>query len=386
MYFCNRLLISVSMRIVVNTRFLLKNKLEGIGVFTAESFKRIVRNHPEHEFIFLFDRAFDEEFIFAGNVKGVVLRPPARHPLLWYLWFEYSVYRYLKHNKADLFVSCDGYLPLKTKVKALAVIHDLAFENYPKDVPWLVRKYYRYFFPRFAWRADRIATVSEFTKQDIARWYSIDTDAIDVVYNGASHHFKPVSEKTKTQIKERFTSGKDFFIYVGALHQRKNIVNLLKAFDQYKSKTNVPEKLLIVGRKAWGNAGMEKTFSKMQFKNDVVFTERLSDEELANTLASALALVYISYFEGFGIPLVEAMNCEAAVITSDQSSLPEVAGEAALIVNPFDLNAISEAFEKISSNAELRRSLIEKGKIQRQKFSWDKTAELMWEAIEKTAL
>ncbi|MBT3301823.1 MAG: glycosyltransferase family 4 protein [Bacteroidetes bacterium] len=372
------------MRIVVNTRFLIKNKLEGIGVFTAETFKRICKNNPDHEFIFLFDRAFDEEYIFAQNIKGIVLRPPARHPFLWFLWFEFSVHRFLKQAKADLFISCDGYVTLRTKTKTLAIIHDLAFEHYPKDVPWIARKYYRYFFPKFAWKADRIASVSEFSKNDICEWYSTDPNLIDVVYNGSSDHFNPISEDHKIEIRNRYTDGKEYFIYIGALHQRKNIVNLLKAFDRFRTKSDQDIKLLIVGTKAWRLAEMDQVFESMKYKSDVIFTGRLSDNDLAQTLASALALVYISYFEGFGIPLLEAMNCDVPIITSDRSSLPEVAGNAALIVDPFDLDDISEAMHKISTNSELRNSLIEKSKIQRQKFSWDKTAELMWESILKT--
>lgn len=372
------------MKIVVNTRFLIKNKMEGIGVFTAESFKRICRNHPEHEFIFLFDRTFDKEFIFSKNVTGLVLSPPARHPVLWFIWFECSVKKFLKKADADLFISCDGFVPLRTKTKTLAVIHDLAFEHYPKDIPFLVRYYYQYFFPKFAWNANRIATVSEYSKQDLLDWYSIDQDKIDVVYNGAAEHFRPVAEERKKEIHQKFSDGKEYFIYVGALHQRKNIVNLLKAYDQFRSESDLGIKLLIVGRKAWGTSEMDKTYETMTYKSDVIFTGRLSDEDLASTLASALALVYISYFEGFGIPLIEAMNCDVPIITSDQSSLPEVAGKAAIIVEPFDVEDISSAMKRIAENENLRNKLIEKSRIQRTKFSWDKTAELMWESIIKT--
>ncbi|MFC2114348.1 glycosyltransferase family 4 protein [Bacteroidota bacterium] len=372
------------MKIVVNTRFLIKNKLEGIGMFTAETFKRICSNHPEHEFIFLFDRHFPPEFIFSGNVKGVVLFPPARHPLLWYLWFQFSVKRFLKKEKPDLFISTDGFLPLRTKTPCLAVIHDLAFENYPKDIPLLVRKYYRFFFPKFAWKADRIATVSEFSKQDIIKWYSVKNDKIDVVFNGASDHFKAVDEKVKTEVKEKYTDGKDFFCYVGALHQRKNISQLLLAFDNFRLENECDIKLLIIGRKAWGTKEIEKIFHNMHFCEDVIFTGRLSDENLAQALASSLALTYISYFEGFGIPALEALHCDVPVIAADNTSLPEVVGDAGILVDPFELDDISIAMKNIFKNAKRRNDLIEKGRIQRMKFSWDKTAQLLWESIIKT--
>ena len=137
------------MEIVVNTRLLINNKLEGIGWFTYETLKRITQKHPEHHFVFIFDRYYDEEFLFADNVTPLVLSPKARHPFLFYWWFEFSVAGFLNRFKPDLFLSPDGYLSLKAKCKQLAVIHDINFEHHPKDVSWIVRKYYKHFFMVF---------------------------------------------------------------------------------------------------------------------------------------------------------------------------------------------------------------------------------------------
>ncbi len=119
------------MQIAVNTRLLLSNRLEGIGWFTFETLKRIVRDHPEHHFFFLFDRKYSPEFIFGPNVTPVVLAPQSRHPLLWYIWFEYAVGKFLRKNNIDLFISPDGYLPLKSSVPSISVIHDINFAHYP---------------------------------------------------------------------------------------------------------------------------------------------------------------------------------------------------------------------------------------------------------------
>ena len=118
------------MRIAVNTRLLLKGKLEGIGWFTYESFKLIVRSHPEHEFFFIFDRKFDKEFIFSDNVTPIVVGPPARHPILHFIWYEISIPRILKKIKPDIFISPDSYLSLSSKYPDLIVIHDLNFEHF----------------------------------------------------------------------------------------------------------------------------------------------------------------------------------------------------------------------------------------------------------------
>ena len=223
------------MKIAINTRLLLKGKLEGIGWFTYESFKRIVASHPEHEFYFIFDRQFDTEFVFADNVTPIVIGPPARHQILHYIWFEISIPRILKKINPDIFISPDSYLSLASKYPDLIVIHDLNFEYFPKNMPWLASKYYRYFTPKFAKKAKRIATVSEFSKNDIVNIYSIDPEKIDVVYNGSGEKFKPVSETVKKETKQQFSNGCDYFVFVGALNPRKNLSNIFRAFDSFKS-------------------------------------------------------------------------------------------------------------------------------------------------------
>ncbi|MCH8319124.1 MAG: glycosyltransferase, partial [Bacteroidetes bacterium] len=192
------------MLIAINTRFLIKDKLEGIGWFTCETLKRITRNHPEHQFVFFFDRHFSDEFIFSDNITPLVLSPAARHPFLWYYWFEFAVSNCLKKLKPDIFLSTDGYLCLSTKVKSVLVIHDLAFEHYPKHIDYLTRKYYKYFVPKYAKKADRIATVSRFSKEDIIDKYQISSDKIDVVYNGANELYQPLNEKEKLKIRSKY--------------------------------------------------------------------------------------------------------------------------------------------------------------------------------------
>jgi glycosyltransferase involved in cell wall biosynthesis len=372
------------MEIVVNTRLLLKNKLEGIGWFSYETLKRITNNHPEHHFIFLFDRDFDEEFLFADNVTPLILSPQARHPILFWLWFEFSVASVLNKLKPDIFISPDGYLSLNSKCKQLAVIHDLNFEHYPNDVSFTVRKYYKYFFPRFARKASRIATVSEFSKKDIVKTYGIDAAKIDVVNNGCNTMYSPVNAEIQAATRLKYSESKEYFLFVGALHPRKNISRLFEAFDEFKSRSQSDVKLVIVGEKYYWTSAIKRTYIGMKYKKDVVFTGRLTSKELKNVLGSALALTYVPYFEGFGIPILEAMNCDTPVITSNVTSMPEVAGDAALLVDPFSVDSISEGMFKIYSQPELRKNLIEKGRLRKLNYSWDKTAEALWESVIKT--
>lgn len=371
------------LNIAVNTRLLLKDKLEGIGWFTYETLKRITRDHPEHNFYFIFDRPYDQEFIFSENVHPIVIGPKARHPFLFYYWFERSIPKVLSKIKADIFISPDGYLSLKSKIKSIPVIHDINFMHYPKDFPFLIRKYYYHFFPRFAKRAKRIVTVSEYSKKDISKQFNIKDELIDVVHNGSNKVYEPISETEIRKTKEKYTQGNDFFIFVGAISPRKNIANLLLAFNQFKIKTKTQTKLVIVGDKMFKTKKIKKAYNNLKFKDDVLFTGRMNPSDIKNLYGSSIALTFVPYFEGFGIPIIEAMNCETAVITSNATSMPEVAGDAALLTDPFSVESISEAMIKIYQDQKLRNQIIEKGKNQKQKFNWDKTAEKFWNSIEK---
>jgi glycosyltransferase involved in cell wall biosynthesis len=374
----------IYLKIAVNTRLLLKDQLDGIGQFTLESFKHIVKHNPSHEFVFIFDRTPHPDFIFASNILVEVITPQARHPFLYKIWYQYSLKKLLKKINADIFVGTDGMIPLKTDTKTLAVIHDLNFEHHPEHLPKTYRNFYRKYFPFFAKKADRIATVSEFSKQDLVKTYNISISKIDVVYNGSNQNFKPISENEKTTIQQKHTNGNPYFLFIGTLHPRKNLVNLFKAFNEFKKQTNSDFKLLIVGKKMWWTTEIENTFNQLQFKNEIIFAGRVSDVDLYKITASAYALTYVPIFEGFGIPLIEAMSCGVPVITSNITSMPEVVEDAGILVDPFSINNIAKAMINISKNSELRNQLVEKSLLQAKKFSWEKTGDLLWESIVKT--
>lgn len=370
------------MKIAVNTRLLLKDKLEGIGWFTYETLKRITSQHPEHEFYFIFDREYDKDFIFAPNVKPIVLAPPTRHPFLWILWFEYRIPRLLKKIGADIFLSTDGYISLRTNIPQIDVIHDINFVHNPKQLPWLTSWYYNKYFVKFAKKATHIGTVSEFSKNDICTTYGIDSEKVTVCYNGSNEQYKPISEGEKKVIHDKYSRGKKYFVFVGALSPRKNVDGLLRSFEIFKERYNIDYKLLIVGGTLHKTGEIEKVYSEMKHKADVIFTGRLETDELCKVVAASESLVYIPHFEGFGIPLLEAMYAETAVISGNTTSLPEVVGNAALICSPSDYEKVAENMNHIATNEELRNSLIEKGRLQRQKFSWQLTSERLWNCIE----
>ncbi len=370
------------MNIAVNTRLLLQNKLDGIGWFTYESLKRITTQHPEHHFFFIFDREYDPAFLFSDNITPIILYPQARHPVLYYTWFEIALPKLLERLKPDLFLSPDGFLSLKTQVKSLTVFHDLNFEHYPEDIPFLTRRYYRHYFPKYAAKAARIATVSTYSKEDIVKQYHVSPNKIDVVYDGWHEKYVPLNDAEKARVREELTEGLPYFIFIGTLHPRKNLVNLFRAFDLFKKSNPSEVKLLIVGAKKWWTRDIDFAYNRMIFSDDVIFTGRMDIDELSGALGAALALTYVSYFEGFGIPIVEAFRCDVPVITSSVTSMPEVAGDAALYVDPFNPESIAEALYKAYQYESIRSDLVVRGRRRKDLFSWQQTADRLWESIE----
>lgn len=365
----------MNMRIAVNTRFLLPGKLEGLGWYTHELMRRMVRLRPNDEFVFLFDRPFDPAFVYAENVRPVVLFPPARHPLLWYAWFEWVVPRALDRCGAEVFFSPDSFLSLRAKTPTVLTVHDLIPLQHPEQVPWWSRDYYRYFFPRYIRRAEQVVAVSEFTKKTILETVpGISSEKIAVVHNGSRAGFRPLAEQEKQAVRAEFSAGRDYFFYTGAIHPRKNIARLICAFDAFKNATGADTRLLLAGRFAWETGAVKSAVEQARHRADIVFLGYVPEAQLPRLQAAALAAVNVSLSEGFGLPVLEALHCDVPVLCSNTTALPEVAGDAALLVNPESETDIAAGLQRLHADAALRAELVEKGRRQRARFDWDMAA------------
>jgi glycosyltransferase involved in cell wall biosynthesis len=369
------------MRIGVNTRFLLPHKMEGFGWYTYEVTKRLIENHPEHDFVLFFDRKQDSIFFSQKNIESVVIWPPARHPFLFVIWFEWSIRRALKKHKIDVFFSPDGYLSLSSKVPQISVIHDINFEHYPKDLPWLPSLYLRNFFPLFAKKAAQILTVSEYSKNDISKTYTVNSDKITVGYNGVSDSFLPISSSEKKNIEQEFLIGKPYFLFVGSLQPRKNLNRLIGAFIKLVEENQTDWDLVIVGTKMWSQANSQQILTD-KVKSRIHFKGHLDQENLVKVMAGASTFVYVPYFEGFGIPLVEAMRSGVPIVAGNQTALPEVLGDGGVLCNPFSIVDIAEKMRSLEKDEDIRNELIQKGLKRSEKFNWDSTAKIVWEVLE----
>lgn len=373
------------MRIAVNAIFLQKNKLEGYGWFVKETFSRIARKYPEHEFYFIFDRPFDEAFIFEKNITPVLVKPAARHVIAFKYWYDIAAARAVKKNKADIWIQPYGFCSLTSSVPQLLMVHDLAFKHFPKHISWHQLLYYKWFTPKFLKKANHIITVSEFSKNDILKYYQVDSAKISVIYGAARPEFRPMEWEEKEAIKTEYSQGKEYFLFVGGIQPRKNLMNLLKAFSLFKKWQKSNMKLLVAGRLAWQYEGLMEKLKTYKYRDDVVMLNWVSEEQLVKIMGSAYALVYPSYFEGFGLPILEAMQAAVPVITSNGSSMPETAGDAAIFANPNDPDSIANQMLLIYKDESARNKMIEAGKLRAASFNWNKTADQLWNQILRTA-
>lgn len=372
------------MTIAINCWILRNKKLDGIGYFTVNTVANLIQQHPEVQFQILCDKKFTEDYFDFPNVTKHKIFPALRHPILYVIYMELVLPFFLRRHKPDIMVSMDSFLSLISGCKQIPVIYDINFEHKPEDIALKNRIYYRFFTKRFARKAKRIATISEYSKKDIADFYKIDPELIDNVSCGINSNFSPLSKEEVIVVRKKWSDGKPYFFFVGSMHPRKNIKRLIDGFNLFKERSQSDFKLVLAGSLLWQKTDIEDSYINSHYKSDIIFTGRLSDEDLQKVLGAAYALSFVPVFEGFGLPIVEAFQSGVPVICSNVTSMPEVAGDAALMVDPFNIESIEEGMSNLADNEHLRNELIDKGHLQKKLFSWSRTAALLWECIEKT--
>lgn len=372
------------MKIAINTRFLADKNLEGFARFIYETTRRMVDRHPEDQFYFLFDRKnYDKSYIFGTNVKPIVVSPQARHPYLWYIWYEWTSKRALRKIKPDVYLSPDGLNSTSLPFPSVTVIHDIGFEKLDDQLPATVEKYYRKMTPKIISGSDQIVTVSEFSKKEICSTYDVNPEKVKVVYNGFTSNFKPLTQEEKEKIISEYSDGKPYFLFVGSIHPRKNIERLIGAFELFKERTGSPMKLFLAGRWAWKSEDIKHKYEQSAYKEDIVATGYISEKTLGTLMSGARAFCYLSLYEGFGIPILEAMAAGIPVVTSSISSMPEVAGDAALYADPKDEKDMSKQMQRLATDEKLRDQLIDKGFQRIHHFDWDRSADRLYHILKE---
>jgi glycosyltransferase involved in cell wall biosynthesis len=381
------------LNIAINARFLIAGKLEGIGWYTHELVQRMAKMYPETEIHLLFDRQPGAQFNYGPNVHAHVLYPSARRPILWYLWFEFAVPAALRRIKPDVFFSPDNYLSLNTKVPTVLACHDLLPFSYPEGIPPVSRWYYQHFWPKYLRKAQHIIAVSETTRREAIQRFQLAEEQITTIYNGCREGFMPIEAFSRLRQISHLgppqpipsLAQANYFLAAGSIHPRKNLVRLISAFDIFKEQTGLPHQLVIAGRMAWQHDAVGEALKRSKYRADILLTGYVSDDDLQSLTRNACASVYVSLMEGFGLPILEAMQSGVPVLTSNASCMPEIAANAALLVDPNDTEAIAMGLARIAQDDFLRKQLIEFGLQRAKDFSWDSAAEQLFHILVQTA-
>ncbi|MCB0646532.1 MAG: glycosyltransferase family 4 protein [Saprospiraceae bacterium] len=363
------------MRIGINARLLGVGPFEGLARYTVETTRAMALANPKDIFILFFDRTPQDTSWFKDctNISSEIVYLPTRHPVLMLIWFESLLRKALIKAQIDVFYSADNFLSLSSQIPTVLVCHDLAYLTYPQGLRWDHLWFYRKFMPLYLKRAEKIITVSNFVKQDIIRNHHIKEDKITVAGNAL-----PVRMESELDIENDQLKPGKYFVYIGSIHPRKNISGLIQAFFDFRDKIK-GYKLLLIGRLAWKTEEIRLILDDP----DIVKLQNVEDKHLMAYLKKATALIYPSFSEGFGIPILEGFAAEIPVITSDVTSMPEVAGEAALLINPQSIQSMTAAMEKIVHEPDVRDRLIALGRERLDDFSWEQSSARIYQQIEE---
>lgn len=249
------------MKVAINCWVLRNKKLDGMGYFTVNAIGNLIKDHPDVHFMILCDKKFTENYFDLPNVTKHKIFPALRHPVLYVFYMDVVLPLFLRKHKPDVFVSADGYLSLLSNCRQIPIIYDINFEHNPRDVKLKNRIYFRFFFKRFARKAERIATISEYSKKDIADYYHIDPAKIDNVSCGINNNFSPLPHQEIIEIRNKWSSGKPYFFFIGSMHPRKNIKRLIEGFNLFKEKTRSDLKLILAGSILWNKTEIDETYS-----------------------------------------------------------------------------------------------------------------------------
>jgi glycosyltransferase involved in cell wall biosynthesis len=270
----------------------------------------------------------------------------------------------------------------------VATIHDLSFEHLPETFNRRSRAQLQLTVRYTARRAAQILTLSEFSRRDLIETYRVDPARVFVTPAAAPPHFAPVTNATELRrIRTTYGIERDYILTLGSIQPRKNLVRLIEAYSslrQSRPDLNLPQ-LVLAGRRGWLEKEIFRAAAQSELRKDILFIGYVPENDLPALFSGSLCFIYPSYFEGFGLPVLEAMQCGAPVIAGNRTSLPEVVGEAGVLVDPFDTNAIAHALAEIIEKPDHRAELRVKGLAQAKAFSWRRTAELTLEAYGRAA-
>jgi len=333
------------------------------------------KNDNDYMLFFGSDRPVPEAILNAG-FKYDIPKMSTHNQILKLLWAQAYLPFATRRHKLDLFHEYSLVSPAVKRCRTVLTVYDIAPLYLPDCYTYATRLYLKSLLPRSIRQADRIIAISKNSKDDLIRHFKVTPDKIEVVHAGVDETFRPIHDRCELErIKKIYNIRGDFILAVSLISPRKNLTRLIKAFKVLKDQKKTDGQLVIVGRKAWLYEEVFREAVSSGLEKDIVFCGHIPDEHLVCMYSAASVFAYPSLYEGFGLPILEAMACGAPVVASNISSIPEVCGQAALLVDPYSIEELARALDSVINNPGLRQDLIRKGLEQASRFSWKKTSE-----------
>lgn len=359
------------MKIAIDARGASWYKGTGIGTYTNQVLNYILNKDNLNNY-HLYWAGPNYRDIYRENVSINI--SSKRH----HRFFEdYFIPQNIKNNNVDIYHVPQNGIGLSKKVSCLTIstIHDLIPYVMPETVGRGYLKKFISQMPEIIEASDNIITVSEFSKKDIIRIFNVPEEKIKVTHLAADHIFSPLDkEKSKLEIEKNYGVDEDFLLYLGGFSARKNVKSIFIAFSRIYKSLSKPYKIVIIGPSRDEHSYLTKLATTLSIRDKIVFTGFVPHEDLPKFYSAASVFVYPSLYEGFGLPPLEAMSCKCPVITSNVSAIPEVVGDGALLINPFDSDDLKNAIEKVLEDSSYRDEITLKGYERSKNFSWETTA------------
>lgn len=377
------------MRIGVDIRGLLTGQRSGIEQYTLKVLERLLPLDPHNTYVLFYVAYRDMDTRFADLLQEApwLKQPNVEVRTLKWINFPlllHALWKPLDWPKADLI--CGGLdvmwqpsprlLPVSRRCQTVITFHDLVFELFPQFYTWQSRLWqWQMSYSYLARMAQRLIAVSQSTQDDLVKLYEVDPAKISVIYEGVDPaYFVAPDPSWLADLRQRFSVEDDYLYYVGSLEPRKNILAAIRGLGYLKQQGFVKIKLVISGGKSWLNEAIFAEIEKLSLKEAVVFTGFVTEAEKIAWLRGAKAFIFPSFYEGFGLPVLEAMAAGCPVITSKVSSLPEVAGAAAILVDPANQTEINHSLLKLVTDTNWAQELSTKGMMRARQFTWEQTA------------
>ncbi|MFB0564477.1 MAG: glycosyltransferase family 4 protein [Candidatus Aminicenantaceae bacterium] len=343
-----------------------------VAINTIKSLSSLSKND---NFVVFLNKRYKE--LELENVEQKVLSSPSEKlQSLWdhVIFMHFILPFYMKKEDIEIAHYTNNFVPFFRPCKTVVTIHDMTPFVLPDDYSYLHRKWLRYFFRRATQFADVIITDSDNSRKDIINVFNISREKIHVIPFGISDEFFKMESDTLKKKISKYSVKDRFILNVGTLHPRKNIERICFAFKKLKEDKKIPHQLIIVGRRGWSYKQFFNLPKKLELTDEIKFLGNVPQEDLPVLYNLAEVFVYPSLYEGFGLPVLEAMACGVPIVTSNTSSIPEVAGDGAIKVNPYDVDEIAKAIYDLMSDKKLRHEMIGRGLERARKFSWERAA------------